>query len=75
MSRKILVRCTYGIEVEIPDDPDYDPHFDIEENHCPWTGRVGAAFDAAYEKASATNTCWACALNGKNEIVADREIN
>ena len=66
---KIKVRCTYFIEVEVPDDPDYDAHFDIAVNHCPGTGRVGAAFDDNYERADLLGVCWACALGGKNEIV------
>lgn len=68
-TRKVKVRCSFVVEVEVPDDPDYDAQFDLEENHCPGTGVVGAAFDRAYLKGNAAGTCWACALSGKNEIV------
>ncbi|MHB9004520.1 MAG: hypothetical protein ACYC6C_10740 [Coriobacteriia bacterium] len=71
-TRRIKVRCSFVVDVEVPDDPDYDAHFDIEGNHCPGTGVVGAAFDQAYAKAHAGGTCWACALQGKNEIIDSR---
>lgn len=67
--RKIKVRCTYEIEVEVPDNPSYDAHWDIEENHCPGTGIVGAAFDAHFKACEAKQVCWACTLKGSNEIV------
>ncbi len=68
----IKVRCSFVIDVEVPDDdPDYDVEFDIEDNHCPGTGRVGAALDAHIEKCDAEGFCWACNLKGKNEIVRD----
>jgi hypothetical protein len=69
--RTITVRCTYEIVVEVPDDVEdgYSAQFDIEESHCPGTGRVGAAFDALYKRHEKANTCWACSLNGKSEII------
>lgn len=74
MSKRIaVVECTVRVEVELPDDPNYDPTFDIEENHCPGTGIVGAALDtkfaAGHEHGSA---CWACP-GGKNKIIEIRE--
>jgi hypothetical protein len=68
---KIKVRCSYTIEVEVSDHPDYDAQFDIEESHCPGTGVVGAAFDAHRARCDAAGVCWACNLGGKNEIVAE----
>ena len=65
----IMVRCTFVIPVEVPDDPDYDVHFDIEENHCPGTGRVGAALDKLIEESDKNSICWACSVQGENKIV------
>lgn len=67
--KKINVRVTFTIPVEIPDDKNYDEIFDLEENHCPGTGIVGAAIDKHIKQFDKDNFCWACALNGKNEIV------
>lgn len=66
---KLRVRCTFYVDVEVPDDPDYDPVFDLEENNCPHTGRVGAALDEVMRRCEAASTCWACTLGGKCEIV------
>jgi hypothetical protein len=66
---KLMVRCSFVIEVEVPNDPEYDSTFDIEENHCPGTGIVGAALDAHMNKCDAEGNCWACALGGKCEIL------
>lgn len=67
--KTIVVRCTIDVPVEIPDSEDYDAYFDIEENHCPGTGLVGSAIEALMERHHETNTCWACAVNGKCEII------
>lgn len=67
--QKVKVRVTLELEVEIPPDTDYDVVFDIEENHCPGTGLVGAAIQQAIAEHTKNNTCWGCALNGKNEIL------
>jgi hypothetical protein len=65
--RTVRVRCTFEINVEVPDDWDDEQIlFDIEENHCPGTGRVGAAVDALIAK---KDVCWACALDGTNEVL------
>lgn len=67
-TKKILVRCTIYVPVEVPDNPDYDMYFDIEDNHCPGTGLVGAALENLIEESNKNSTCWACP-HGKNEIV------
>ena len=67
--KKIQVKVTFTIPVEVPDDEDYDASFDIEENHCPGTGLVGMAIDKAIEEGNKNGICWACKLGGKNEIV------
>lgn len=67
--KKIDVRVSFIIPVEIPDDQEYDEIFDIEENHCPGTGIVGMAIKKHIEEYDKNHFCWACALNGKNEIV------
>lgn len=65
----VRVRCTFELDVKVPSDWDDDQiRFDIEENHCPGTGIVGAALDALIADADRTKTCWACP-RGKNEIV------
>lgn len=63
-----MVKCTFTIPVEIPDDPEYDMCFDIEDNHCPGTGLVGAAIDKHIKEFDEKGMCWACALQGKCEI-------
>jgi len=66
---KILVKCTLIVPVEVPADPDYNLHFDIEDNHCPGTGFVGAAIEKMMDKCREKSVCWACNFQGKNEIV------
>ena len=68
-TKTIRVRCTFVLDVEVPDHPDYDAQFDIEENHCPGTGSVGAALEAAIAFGREHGICWACPSGGKNEIV------
>lgn len=67
----IKVQVTLIVPVEIPDDPDYDMHFDIEENHCPGTGRVGAAIEKTIEECSENFVCWGHRLQGENKILLD----
>jgi len=67
--KTIHIRCTFVIPVEVPDDPEYNATFDIEENHCPATGLVGRAIDRHIEKCDEAGVCWACTLGGTNEIV------
>jgi len=64
---KVRVRCTYLVEVELPDDADVK--FIIEENGCPGTGAVGLALEETMKECDAASQCWACALGGKNEIL------
>lgn len=66
---KINVKVTLIVPIEIPDYADYDASFDIEENHCPGTGIVGAAIDKVIEEAEQKSVCWACNLQGKNKIL------
>jgi len=65
----VKVRCTFVIEVEVPDDPEFPVQFYIEENSCPGTGAVWAALRQHMEKHEEAGTCWACALGGENKIV------
>lgn len=71
---KILVKATLFVPIEVPDDPEYSVHFDIEENHCPGTGIVGAAIDRMMEKCNEKSVCWACNFQGTNEIVKSFDI-
>jgi hypothetical protein len=66
---KVQVQCQFTIEVDAPDDPEYDARFDIEDNHCPGTGVVWTALSRHMDECEAAHICWACALGGKNKIV------
>ena len=67
--RKILVECKLFVEVEIPNDAEYDMQFDIEENHCPGTGIVGAAITKMIEECDEKSVCSACNFQGENKII------
>lgn len=67
--KKYLVRCSYEVEIELPDST--EPYFYIEENHCPGTGSVGLALERVMKWAEENHVCWACCLNGKNEIIKE----
>ncbi len=67
--RRILVRASVLIVVEYPDDETNDHiQFQIEENSCPGTGRVGAALSKQMEEDEKESVCWACNLQGENKI-------
>ena len=67
--KTINVKCSFVIPVKVPDSPEWDEYFQIEDNSCPGTSQVGLALSRHMEKHDKKSTCWACALNGKNEIV------
>ncbi len=67
---KIKVLCLYVVEVEVPDDPEYDAPFDIEENHCPGTGLVGVALEEQIHRCDKKGVCWACP-HGSNIILTE----
>ncbi len=67
--KKILVKCTLYVPIEVPEDKDYNENFDIEENHCPGTGIVGAAIDELITWGEENGFCWACKVKGKCEII------
>lgn len=70
--RKITVKCTFFIEVEVPADEDPDlTEFVIEDNSCPGTGRVWGTLAPYIEECNSKSICWACNLQGRNEIVDD----
>ena len=68
-----FVKVTLVVPIEIPDDPDYDEHFDIEENHCPGTGIVGSAIQAMIDDCETKSVCWGCNFHGENKILSDKE--
>lgn len=70
--KKVKVRCTFEIEVNVEDNE--NSYFFIEENGCPGTGIVGSALNKIIDKADKEHWCWACYLNGKNEIIKVTEI-
>ncbi len=76
MKRRILVRCTFLVPVEIEYQEENAEWFNdgglefmVEENGCPGTGAVGAALEHAIEFGTAHGICWACDLHGENEIM------
>ncbi len=72
MSRTILVKCTFVIPVEVPDESDdYHVVFDIEDNHCPGPGRVWEALSDHIKECDDKGVCWACNLGGENLIVGE----
>lgn len=64
---KYRVRCTFEIDVETNVK---NPFFAIEDNGCPGNGIVGAALREVMDQAKKSGTCWACALQGENKIIA-----
>lgn len=64
---KVRVRCSFVVDVELPDD--CDPYFTIEDNGCPGTGAVQMALEKIMVEHDNASTCWACAAEGKNEIL------
>lgn len=74
---KVIVKSILVTEIELPDDfDDHAVHFYVEENHCPGTGEVGNVIEVAIEKAfeerersGGCSGCWACALQGKCEVI------
>lgn len=60
--RLARMRYTFEMDIPIPDDPDYDAEFDIDENHCLGTGRPGLAFDRMRDWFADRNGCWACPM-------------
>ncbi len=68
---KVKVKCSYVLEIELPEGYAEDEamlRFRIEENGCPGTGEVGAAFDKHLDE-TPDNICWACNIQGANEIL------
>lgn len=73
--RKIKVKCTIFIEVEYQDnDPIEFIEFDVEENHCPGTGRFFTALKEKVEKQDEGNVCIFCP-HDLLEIVRDENWN
>jgi hypothetical protein len=68
--KRIKVRCTLEVEVEVPANDDDFVRFQIEENGCPGTGAVGSAIDREIERGEELSVCWACNLRGENKIVS-----
>lgn len=66
----VRIRCTFEIDVEIPESARHNLEFIIEDNGCPGTGSVGAAVEAMIAHHESQSTCWACACRGENKILA-----
>lgn len=68
--RKIVqVEVRFTLPVEVPDKPDYDVDWDIEERQCAGTGPVYAAIKKLMDKHEAAGTCWACAIQAECEVL------
>lgn len=66
----VWVKCTLIVPVVMPKETeDFSHVFYIEENHCPGTGNVGSAIEMIQKEWSKKGFCWACALQGENEII------
>lgn len=63
--RRILVKCTYVIPVEFPENWTDDMIRLEMRTKCPGTGFVGAAFDDHYQKQKAESMCWVCTLDAE----------
>lgn len=74
MPKTFLVKCSYYLPVELPDDMVEDADFHLEENSCAGTKELGALFDEALWASEINHNCWACALAGENEIVDNPEL-
>lgn len=75
--KRIMVEIKLIVPVEVEDDyynDDFTPEFDIEESHCPGTGVVWLALSKIIEEHDKNNTCWACALEGKNKIISSQTL-
>jgi hypothetical protein len=78
MMSKIKVKCTLYVDVDYPDGIEDEngygnPQFTIEENSCPGTGIVGSEIARVMREQEKKSCCWACALNGTNEIISISE--
>lgn len=66
----ISVRCTFEIDVEVPDGTNKDDiRFQIEDNGCPGTGLVWEQLKKQMDEDEEKSVCWACNLKGRNQIV------
>ena len=67
--RKVKVRCSYTIEIEVRED--LDPIFYAQENGCPGTGAMGAELERIMDEADKENVCWACGpAQGECKVLA-----
>jgi hypothetical protein len=65
----VRLKATFYLDVEVPDDPNYNAEFDLVENHCLDTGLPGKALRELMAKHDALGTCWACASGAELRIV------
>lgn len=66
---KVKVKVTLVLDVDVNDSLEEIVIFHIEDNGCPGTREVGRALADLMDKHEKTSTCWACAAQGKNEIL------
>lgn len=70
---KVKVKATVVVEIEVEDGWDDGMIlFHVEENGCPGTKEVGVEIEEAIHQGKQFGVCWACNLQGENEVL---EIN
>lgn len=68
MIHKVLVECSFQIEVEV-DDKYSSVEFQIEDNGCPGTGVVNSKLMAHMADCEKRSICWSCALGGESKVI------
>jgi len=73
------VRCSVVVEVDLHDvENEATARYLLEEHSCPGTGIVGSHIECVMASAAEGGYCWACRLQGRNEIIElheDRPIS
>jgi GTP cyclohydrolase III len=74
--RIAIVKIEMAVPVVLGDDETTDAaEFDIEENHCPGTGRVELSLRSITKDFEDHGVCAACALGGDNKILTIMDID
>jgi len=71
---KVKVRCSYEVEIEVPDEWVEDGHvfYYVEEHECPGTGLIGEQLYEMLDAGERDGICCFCGRNGENKVL---EIN
>ena len=74
MKRIVLVKYTLEVPVDMTGWDEDQISFDLEENSCLATHNAGSSFKKIMEEHDKNNTCWACSLQCKAEVI-DLDFN